>query len=121
MAAYRGQLVFSASDGLLRKSDGTMPGTTGAGGSSVQEHFVHAAGRLYLSCASNFVNGICVSDGAAPALLKQLSEVNYLTAVNDRVFFSASTTKSRSLTASSELAVTPSKPSSRAVASRSSG
>jgi hypothetical protein len=34
---------------------------------------------------------------------------------------SASTTKSRSLTPSSELAVTPSKPSSAAVASRSSG
>ena len=34
---------------------------------------------------------------------------------------SASTTKSRSETASSEFAVTPSKPSSRAVASRSSG
>ena len=34
---------------------------------------------------------------------------------------SASTTKSRSLTASSEFAVTPSKPSSAAVASRSSG
>ena len=34
---------------------------------------------------------------------------------------STSTTKSRSLTASSELAVTPSKPSSAAVVSRSSG
>ena len=91
-----GTLYFTGDSGSLWKTDGSAAGTVELGGSNVRQ--ITPAGSLVFFRSSTGIPALSVSDGTAAGtvMLKQFqastqgSEIEELTAVGDKVFFTAS-------------------------------